>query len=71
MFIGGGIAPKILPALTDGRFKTAFKDKGAMRSLVENVPVKIILNANAGLAQIRRAGALRDIAKAALRLAGA
>jgi glucokinase len=49
VFIGGGIAPKILPALTDGRFLAAFKDKGAMRALVENVPVKIILNPDAGL----------------------
>ena len=49
MFIGGGIAPKILPALTDGRFLRAFQDKGPMRRLVENVPVKIILNAGAGL----------------------
>ena len=49
VFIGGGIAPKILPALTDGRFLKAFRDKGAMRGLVENVPVKIILNSEAGL----------------------
>lgn len=49
LFIGGGIAPKILPALTDGRFMRSFVDKGAMRRLVENVPVKVILNAEAGL----------------------
>jgi glucokinase len=49
VFIGGGIAPKILPALTDGRFLAAFRDKGPMRALVESVPVKIILNAEAGL----------------------
>ena len=49
VFIGGGIAPKILPALTDGRFLKALRDKGAMRGLVEHVPVKIILNADAGL----------------------
>jgi glucokinase len=49
VFIGGGIAPKILPALTDGRFLAAFRDKGAMRGLVEKLPVKIILNAEAGL----------------------
>jgi glucokinase len=49
VFIGGGIAPKILSALTDGRFMKALRDKGAMRGLVENVPVKIILNAEAGL----------------------
>ncbi len=49
LFIGGGIAPKILPALTDGRFMRAFHDKGAMRRLVEGVPVKVILNAESGL----------------------
>ena len=49
VFIGGGIAPKILPALTDGRFLRAFNDKGAMRALVERVPVHVILNADAGL----------------------
>jgi glucokinase len=49
VFIGGGIAPKILPALVDGRFMRAFVDKGIMRSIVENVPVKVILNPEAGL----------------------
>lgn len=49
LFIGGGIAPKIMPALTDGRFLRAFLDKGSMRALVERMPVKIILNADAGL----------------------
>jgi glucokinase len=49
LFIGGGIAPKIMPAMTDGRFLRAFRDKGAMRALVENIPVRVILNPNAGL----------------------
>lgn len=49
LFIGGGIAPKVMPALTDGRFMRAFLDKGSMRALVERMPVKIILNADAGL----------------------
>ena len=31
VFIGGGIAPKILPALTDGRFLRAFLDKAPLR----------------------------------------
>ena len=34
LFIGGGIAPKILPALTDGRFMRAFLDKAPMRELL-------------------------------------
>lgn len=49
VFIGGGIAPKILPALTDGRFMQAFLDKGPMRGLLAAVPVKVILNTEAGL----------------------
>ena len=49
MFVGGGIAPRILPALQSGRFIDAFCDKGLMRPLVEVMPVHVILNANAGL----------------------
>jgi glucokinase len=47
--IGGGIAPKIVPALVDGRFMRAFVDKGQMRELAERIPVRIIMNAEAGL----------------------
>jgi glucokinase len=49
LFIGGGIAPKILPALTDGRFLRAFLDKAPLRELLVQMPVHIILNAEAGL----------------------
>ena len=49
MFIGGGIAPRILPALNTGRFLDAFRDKGLMRPLVEAMPVHVILNAEAGM----------------------
>jgi len=49
VFIGGGIAPKILPALTAGSFLRAFNAKDPLEPLVERMPVKIILNAEAGL----------------------
>jgi glucokinase len=49
VFVGGGIAPKILPALTDGRFLEAFTAKAPFDGLLEQVPVKIILNERAGL----------------------
>jgi len=49
VFIGGGIAPKILPALGDGRFINAFLDKAPFRDMLSKMPVKIILNAEAGL----------------------
>ena len=48
-FIGGGIAPKILPALTDGRFLRAFLDKAPLADVLANMPVRIVLNAEAGL----------------------
>ncbi len=44
VFIGGGIAPKILPALTDGAFLRAFVHKGRMRALLEATPVRIIVS---------------------------
>lgn len=49
MFVGGGIAPRILPALQTGRFMRAFLDKSPMRPLLEAMPVHVILNSDAGL----------------------
>ncbi len=44
LYIGGGIAPKILEWLKNGEFMQAFLDKGRMRGLLEQVPVRVILN---------------------------
>jgi glucokinase len=49
VFIGGGIAPKILPALTTGAFLRAFRAKSPFEAMLDAVPVNIILNADAGL----------------------
>lgn len=49
VYIGGGIAPRILPVLRDGRFMEAFRAKGVMSELVAAMPVKVILNPEAGL----------------------
>jgi glucokinase len=49
LFIGGGIAPKILPALTDGRFMRAFREKKPFEALLSAMPVKVILNKETGL----------------------
>jgi len=49
VYIGGGIAPKILPALEDGRFMAAFRDKDPMVDLLRTLPVMVILNRQAGL----------------------
>jgi glucokinase len=44
VYVGGGIAPKILPLLQKGGFLAAFLDKGRMRPLLESMPVRVILN---------------------------
>ena len=49
VFVGGGIAPKILPALTDGRFMRAFVEKPPHVPLLFTMPVHIIVNTDAGL----------------------
>jgi glucokinase len=49
IYIGGGIAPKILPALESGLFMDAFRDKEPMAHLVATIPVSVILNPDAGL----------------------
>lgn len=49
MFVGGGIAPKILPLMTAGGFMRAFRAKAPLEPMLDGMPVKIILNAEAGL----------------------
>lgn len=49
LYVGGGIAPKILPALQTSTFMDAFLAKEPLRELVERIPVKVILNPEAGL----------------------
>jgi glucokinase len=49
VFVGGGIAPKILPALQSGPFLDAFLAKEPMQHLVREIPVAVIMNEDAGL----------------------
>ena len=44
VFIGGGIAPKILPALKAGHFMDGYRDKGRFTELVEGMRVSVALN---------------------------
>ena len=44
LFIGGGIAPKLLPVLQRGGFMRAFTDKGRFSALLESVEVSVALN---------------------------
>jgi glucokinase len=49
VFVGGGIAPRILPALQNGRFINAFRAKPPLDKLVANMPVAVILNKQSAL----------------------
>lgn len=49
MFVGGSIAAKNVPLMQGPEFLEAFFDKGRMRTLLEDIPVKIVLNDDAGL----------------------
>ena len=49
VYVGGGIAPKILSKLKSGTFMQAFNDKGRYRELVSSIPVHVILNDKAAL----------------------
>src|SRR6202035_5035245 len=44
VYIGGGIAPKILPKLKEPAFLEAFSAKGRLSKLLEVIPVRVILN---------------------------
>lgn len=49
VFLGGGIAPKILPALGRAGFADAYGDKGRLSALVRSIPVNVCLDPNAAL----------------------
>jgi glucokinase len=44
VYLGGGIPPRILPLLEDGRFMEAFVDKGRLGDLLKDIPVQVIVS---------------------------
>jgi glucokinase len=49
VFVGGGIAPKILPVLQDGSFLRGFTDKGRFTEFMRSIEVSVALNPEAAL----------------------
>jgi len=49
MYLGGGIAPKILKTMQSGPFMQAFTDKGRLSDLLVKTPVRIILESRCAL----------------------
>jgi len=58
IFVGGGIAPRILGLLKGPFFMNAFANKGRMSELLKAIPVKVILNDSTALIGAARAAAL-------------
>lgn len=59
VFIGGGIAPKICSRLQEARFLETFFDKGRVRSILERMPVKVIMNNQTALIGAARCAMLK------------
>jgi glucokinase len=49
VYIGGGIAPKLLPKLKDGTFMKGFTNKGRYKRLMTQIPVHVVMNQHTGL----------------------
>jgi glucokinase len=57
VFVAGGIAPRILPALGGARFVSAFRDKGRLADLMAGIPVQLVLEPRVGLLGAARVAA--------------
>ena len=60
VFLAGGIAPKILPHLSQPAFVNAFLDKGRLRPVLEKIPVKVITNDRLALLGAARCAVVRS-----------
>ena len=49
VYLGGGIAPKLLAKLKDGTFMKAFTNKGRYTRLMSSIPVKVVMNQRTAL----------------------
>jgi len=61
IYLGGGIAPQLLPKLVGPLFMQAFVDKGRMQALMESIPVKVITNDKTALMGAARCAAATTV----------
>jgi glucokinase len=64
LFVGGGIAPKIITKMRDGSFMRAYLAKGRMQRLVAAMPVHVIMNPNTALFGAARYASRQSLANA-------
>ena len=60
VYIGGGIAPKIIDKLKDGRFMEAFLGENRLKDLLQAMPVRVIMNDKTALIGAARFAAMRS-----------
>lgn len=60
MYVGGGIAPKIIEKLKDGSFMKAFIGSGRMKELLAGIPVRVIMNDKTALIGAARFAAMQS-----------
>ena len=68
VYLGGGIAPKIIEKLTESEFMNAFTAKGRMKPLLQDIPVRVIINPKTALLGAARYAALHFGAKHNIRV---
>ncbi|MGH9605545.1 MAG: glucokinase [Terracidiphilus sp.] len=71
LYVGGGIAPRILEKLKDGSFMKAFTDKGRLSQLLINMPVRVILESRTALIGAAAYGEARAAAASGISLRAA
>ena len=57
LYVGGGIAPRMLPRMLDGTFFGGFCDKGRFAPLLAKIPVRVVTNDRCALLGAARTGA--------------
>lgn len=57
VYLGGGIAPHIVPRLLDGAFLAAFRAKGRLSPILESVPINIITHSSPAILGAARVAA--------------
>lgn len=49
LYVAGGIAPKVLPALRDGTFVTRFRQHATMAEVLRTIPIHVVLEEDTSL----------------------
>jgi glucokinase len=58
LYLGGGIAPRILSQLKEGTFLLSFRSKGRMQQTLGDIPIFVVTNTRASLTGAARCGVI-------------